>query len=173
MDYEERGRYLASREWALLKRQVRERAHGICERCRRAPHQQTHHLTYARLGSETLDDLLGVCRACHEFLSAVSDHDPVTTYQGEITLGCLTCPTCTCRVVLICFPWTSTGESFDRDDNRQALVEIREHMEYARYKGNGDCDISLLCVRRDGHGCPCCCPATMKKHYDWSEGDAP
>lgn len=72
-DYQE---YLASRDWALLKNQVRERSGGTCERCHRAPHQSTHHLTYARIGHELLEDLLGVCGPCHEYLSGKLHDDP-------------------------------------------------------------------------------------------------
>lgn len=67
--------YLASREWGLLKRQVRERSVGKCERCG-APQEATHHLTYERLGHERLEDLLAVCNACHEYLSGNVDIDP-------------------------------------------------------------------------------------------------
>jgi len=74
-DYQE---YLASRDWALLKNKVRERSGGICERCRQAPYQSTHHKTYARIGRELMEDLLGVCNPCHEYLSGKSDHDPTT-----------------------------------------------------------------------------------------------
>lgn len=69
-------RYLASREWALLKEQVRARSGGICERCYRNPHEQTHHVTYARVGHERLEDLQGVCGGCHQWLSAKSPVDP-------------------------------------------------------------------------------------------------
>jgi hypothetical protein len=70
--------YLASREWALLKNRVRERSGGICERCKKAPQQATHHKTYERIGHESLDDLLGVCNPCHEWLSGKTDDDPLT-----------------------------------------------------------------------------------------------
>jgi hypothetical protein len=69
--------YLASREWALLKNAVRERSGGICERCKQGPYQQTHHLTYERLGCERLEDLQALCWYCHEYLSAVSAFDPL------------------------------------------------------------------------------------------------
>lgn len=72
----ERHAYLASREWALLKEQVRVRSGGCCERCAVGDHEQTHHVTYERLGHERLDDLLGVCEACHLYLSGKSDDDP-------------------------------------------------------------------------------------------------
>lgn len=73
--------YLASREWALKKEAVRKRSGGICERCKNAPHQQTHHLTYARIGCELLEDLQGVCRACHEYLSGKTNQDPADIKQ--------------------------------------------------------------------------------------------
>jgi len=69
--------YLASREWALRKRQVRERSWGRCERCA-APQEAAHHLTYERLGNERLEDLLAVCDACHEYLSGLRPDDPAT-----------------------------------------------------------------------------------------------
>lgn len=69
-------RYLASREWAQKKEAVRERSSGWCERCGVRNHDQTHHLTYKNIGKESIDELLGVCRECHEFLSAKSDYDP-------------------------------------------------------------------------------------------------
>lgn len=70
--------YLASREWAVKKNLVRQRSGGICERCHLGPHEQTHHLTYKNIGNEPLEDLQGVCRPCHEYLSAKSEFDPLT-----------------------------------------------------------------------------------------------
>ena len=70
-------RYLASREWAVLKRRVRERSQGWCERCRARPYQETHHLTYERIGRERLEDLQALCRPCHAYESGDPD-DPMT-----------------------------------------------------------------------------------------------
>lgn len=74
-------RYLASREWALLREAVRTRSGNLCERCRARPHENTHHLTYARIGREELTDLLGVCRLCHAYLSGKASVDP---YASEV-----------------------------------------------------------------------------------------
>ncbi len=71
--------YLASREWALLREAVRERSGNTCERCKAAPQQAVHHLTYARLYSERLDDLMAICDPCHAYLSGVSDFDPAAS----------------------------------------------------------------------------------------------
>lgn len=69
-------RYLASREWALIKRQVRERSGGMCERCHFREAVEIHHQTYERIGRERLDDLQHVCRPCHKYESAVTDFNP-------------------------------------------------------------------------------------------------
>lgn len=69
-------RYLASREWALMKRAVRDRSGGVCERCHFRPAADVHHLTYERVGAEYLTDLLHLCKPCHRFESAVIDWDP-------------------------------------------------------------------------------------------------
>lgn len=78
--------YLASREWAIKKRAVKERGGGTCERCKKNPYAQTHHLTYARLGDEQMEDLQGLCAGCHDFLSAVSDVDPAATSVNPASL---------------------------------------------------------------------------------------
>lgn len=87
MTKEERNRYYASREWALLKEQVKERADGICERCERRPIGQTHHLTYERFGHELLTDLQGQCDECHTFVSGKSNVDP-TAFDATGIVPC-------------------------------------------------------------------------------------
>ncbi len=86
MTKEERFRYYASREWALLKEEVKGRSGGRCERCKVGPHESTHHLTYERFGCELLEDLLGVCEACHEWLSGKSQYDPALEEEPDYLL---------------------------------------------------------------------------------------
>lgn len=69
-------RYLASREWAERKEALRKRSGGVCERCHVRPYESTHHLTYANVGNEPLEDLLACCNPCHEYLSAKRSTDP-------------------------------------------------------------------------------------------------
>lgn len=86
MERSEYQKYLASREWAILKKKVRLRSGGKCERCLAGNHDATHHLTYERIGSERLEDLQAVCSSCHEFLAGESDNDPriaVDEHWGE------------------------------------------------------------------------------------------
>ena len=83
MDYYE---YIASREWALIKNKVKARADGACERCcQKTARIQVHHLTYERLGRELMSDLQGLCPACHMYLSAKSDVDPVKELAQPLT----------------------------------------------------------------------------------------
>jgi len=69
-------RYLASREWRLKRKEVIERAKGVCERCLDDDIANVHHLTYENVGNEPLDDLQGLCRGCHEYESGERDDDP-------------------------------------------------------------------------------------------------
>jgi len=68
--------YLASREWAVMKEQVKQRSRGTCEHCLTASGTQTHHQTYAHKYKELPEDLLHVCAPCHEFLSGKTTHNP-------------------------------------------------------------------------------------------------
>lgn len=68
--------YLCSREWSVLKRKVRDRSGGRCERCKVNKHESTHHLTYERKYNERLEDLLGICNDCHAYMHGKSDYDP-------------------------------------------------------------------------------------------------
>ena len=81
--------YLASREWAQIKKTVTERSGGLCERCKARPAASVHHKTYEHLGAERLEDILHLCEPCHLFLSAKSDSDPTeyaTTYGDSLQL---------------------------------------------------------------------------------------
>lgn len=89
VDYKQ---YLASREWSLLREQVRERSGGACERCWHGDQQAVHHMTYENVGHESLDELLAVCRACHEWLSGKGEYDPARCRYGTVSITGLTAP---------------------------------------------------------------------------------
>jgi hypothetical protein len=87
-DREKYKAYLCSREWALLRNEVRKRCGGICERCNDNEMECVHHLTYARKYRERLEDLAGWCNACHEFTHGKTDHDPAAySPQTLLTTG--------------------------------------------------------------------------------------
>lgn len=70
-------RYLCSREWSVLKEQVKKRSGGICERCRFHRSNAVHHLTYIRKYREQLEDLQDICNPCHEFTHGKRARDPI------------------------------------------------------------------------------------------------
>jgi 5-methylcytosine-specific restriction endonuclease McrA len=75
---EEYVKYLESQYWqevrkSELKEQAKERGYNYCEKCGATPNDVTretalhvHHKTYERLGEERLEDLMIICRTCHE-----------------------------------------------------------------------------------------------------------
>lgn len=77
--------YLCSEEWWSIRRRVMDRANDTCERCKRAPADNVHHLTYIRKYREELCDLLAVCKPCHDRIHAIRA-DQVQEFKSE-TLG--------------------------------------------------------------------------------------
>lgn len=66
--------YLKTSHWESLRSRVLKADGRKCVRCRRKA-TQVHHLTYHRLGRESLKDLASLCRDCH-----------VAVHNGEISL---------------------------------------------------------------------------------------
>ncbi len=141
VDYHE---YLASRDWALKREAVKERAGNICERCFLNSIKNVHHLSYANVGDEPLEDLQGLCRPCHEYLSAKRDDDPlnglpqptrsINFQDGKFTEGeLIKCFVCGFNCVRVTGPEYKEGQ-----DNYQA------------WAGRGDClDVAFRC--ENGH----------------------
>ena len=66
-----RGRYikyLGSDAWKFKRTQALVRDNYICQACKNNPAEEVHHLTYDTLFDEKLEDLLSVCKACHNQL---------------------------------------------------------------------------------------------------------
>lgn len=125
--------YLCSRQWAVKKREVLERANGLCERCKCNPPENVHHLTYARKYNELLTDLAAWCRECHAFTHGKSDKDPakdagkLSRLLGNALAGCtedgshlrdvssrIMCPMCGDTATHLCDPKYGTNTKGDR-----------------------------------------------------------
>jgi 5-methylcytosine-specific restriction endonuclease McrA len=66
-----------SDQWRELKATAMTRANSKCERCHQRPASELHHLTYVRVGGgERLDDVIVVCRECHQNAHDKSSADP-------------------------------------------------------------------------------------------------
>lgn len=78
--------------WARRRRWVAEETDrcgaitcALCGRPWDAEHGDLHHLSYARLGVERHDELIAMCRSCHELLHRVIDASPA--WQALIASG--------------------------------------------------------------------------------------
>lgn len=61
--------YLNSQHWSLIISAAMKRDHNRCADCGAEYDEkplEVHHVTYARRGREDLDELLTLCRECHE-----------------------------------------------------------------------------------------------------------
>ena len=58
--------YLRSDGWKLRRQVALDRAGGFCEDCGARGSFEVHHLTYKRKGNERPEDLVAVCRRCHQ-----------------------------------------------------------------------------------------------------------
>ncbi|WP_377477665.1 HNH endonuclease [Olivibacter oleidegradans] len=58
--------YLLSVEWKEKRRLVLERDNSLCQHCMTATAENIHHLKYDNLFNEPLEDLLSLCKPCHE-----------------------------------------------------------------------------------------------------------
>ena len=59
-------KYLKSPIWKELRDTVCERDNQRCTKCDKKGELHVHHLTYERLFDEELEDLITLCKLCHE-----------------------------------------------------------------------------------------------------------
>ena len=57
--------YLNSPEWKEKRNLVLQRDNFTCQRCKKEPADDVHHISYHTIYKESLTDLLSVCRNCH------------------------------------------------------------------------------------------------------------
>jgi hypothetical protein len=64
--------YLKTTHWRRVRQWALERARRACALCPTTRDLQVHHRSYARVGCEQPEDLLVLCRRCHERIMASS-----------------------------------------------------------------------------------------------------
>jgi 5-methylcytosine-specific restriction endonuclease McrA len=66
------GAYLLTPHWRRLRMKVIRNVNGKCQNCGTSPYYSSslhvHHLTYEHRGYETFDELMVLCKSCHEDL---------------------------------------------------------------------------------------------------------
>jgi hypothetical protein len=68
-------RYLQTEHWRRTRMEVLSRARYRCELCGVNDRLEVHHKHYESLWNEALDDLIALCRACHDKVHQVEVHD--------------------------------------------------------------------------------------------------
>lgn len=66
--------YLLSPEWALKRQEIFDERGKACEECGVGERLHVHHLTYANLGNEPLEDLQILCADCHRASHGLGSH---------------------------------------------------------------------------------------------------
>jgi 5-methylcytosine-specific restriction endonuclease McrA len=64
--------YLTSDHWRTPAAEARKRAGNKCADCGKQRKLDVHHVTYDRLGNERPEDLVALCRACHNARHKIS-----------------------------------------------------------------------------------------------------
>ena len=59
-------RYLRTEGWKERRKVALDRAGGFCEDCGARGNLDVHHRTYVRKGAERPEDLVALCRECHD-----------------------------------------------------------------------------------------------------------
>ncbi len=58
--------YMLSPEWRTLRAAVFKRDNNQCRQCGSRDRLTAHHLTYVRMFRERMEDLITLCKDCHE-----------------------------------------------------------------------------------------------------------
>jgi 5-methylcytosine-specific restriction endonuclease McrA len=61
--------YMLSSQWKARCFDVLQRDKYLCQACFKHKATQVHHLTYKRVGKERLEDLISVCKRCHNIIT--------------------------------------------------------------------------------------------------------
>jgi 5-methylcytosine-specific restriction endonuclease McrA len=58
--------YMHSPQWDFKRRMALARDGYACKECGSTRRLEVHHLTYIHFGNEKLDEIISLCRVCHE-----------------------------------------------------------------------------------------------------------
>lgn len=84
----EYAEYLRSDHWAEVRRRYRKVRPWKCDRCDSSEKSlDLHHRTYKRLGRERLDDLVPLCRTCHQDIHGILVDGKVVRFPEDWRLS--------------------------------------------------------------------------------------
>ncbi len=80
MSAKDKQQYMLSEEWQELRTLVFTRDNHTCQSCGSQSSLNCHHVTYINLNNENLEDLITLCKSCHQYQHDIYGYDRVTTY---------------------------------------------------------------------------------------------
>lgn len=81
MSAEDKYNYLLSPKWQDLRTQVFIRDNYTCQSCNSTKLLECHHINYINLGTESLKDLITLCRPCHQNIHNQLGYDRTTIFN--------------------------------------------------------------------------------------------
>jgi hypothetical protein len=76
--------YLQSDHWLVTREHALERSGRECQSCSSKRRLQVHHLSYERIGREEPEDLVVLCRPCHDRLETARIERRLESRRAEI-----------------------------------------------------------------------------------------
>lgn len=73
--------YLKTRYWLDFRKQVKEHYNHTCAKCGSVGNTDAHHVTYDNKGNETFEDIVLLCRSCHDELHWYMKGDSMKVMQ--------------------------------------------------------------------------------------------
>lgn len=146
LGYDSYNEYLRSSHWAGLK--VRFRASDQLQACVCGEEEglQLHHKTYERVGNELLDDLVLLCRGCHEAVHTLERQGVMSLDTRELSSEE--------RAVVYAVEQAERKHQAANDfenghtDDRPLDVQIREVLELAEKHGVDTVHFHMIVRRR-------------------------
>lgn len=72
--------YLKSPEWNIKRKAILKRDNYTCASCNSKVPLDVHHITYIRFGNELNEDLVSLCRECHQAIHSKLGYDYNNTF---------------------------------------------------------------------------------------------
>lgn len=136
-------KYLKSKEWKSIKKKIRRRDKNQCRICFYSKNLNVHHMTYRRIFKENCNDLILLCKRCHDKLHKISKSKGINYFEAFRILK----NKFRCKIY--------TNEQIEREDRESEKDEHRK--KYYDYINSEEWKIKRAqVIERDGGRCRAC-----------------
>ncbi len=82
--YAKYSNYIQSKDWKIKRNEALTRDNNLCQVCKKKPAEEVHHITYENLFCEKLEDLLSVCKLCHNEIHEKLNREELEAIRNKI-----------------------------------------------------------------------------------------